>query len=127
MNDEHKVHHKVLASPPVSQLGQTQWHMLRASTPMHSQTTVTKPAGPNGKFARYEQTEFGKPLLGPKRCDHCRIDESAVLGPATERNVANSGSAAEKRAKLDPIRGLHSPLPHVVLFSIRQSVHRGAS
>jgi hypothetical protein len=27
---------------------------------MHSQTTLTKPAGPTGKFVQYEQTEFGK-------------------------------------------------------------------
>jgi hypothetical protein len=27
---------------------------------MHSQTTLTKPAGPTGKFVQYEQTDFGK-------------------------------------------------------------------
>jgi hypothetical protein len=60
MNDEHKDHDKVLASPPASHLGEIHWHILRASTQMHSQTTVKKPAGPTGKFVQYEQTEFGK-------------------------------------------------------------------
>jgi hypothetical protein len=60
MNDEHKDHNKVLASPPASHLAEIHLHILRASTFMHSQTTVKKLAGPTGKFVQYEQTEFGK-------------------------------------------------------------------
>lgn len=32
MNDEHKDHNKVLASPPASHLGKIHWHILRDST-----------------------------------------------------------------------------------------------
>jgi len=60
INDEHRDNNKILASPPASHLGEIHWHILRASTQMHSQTTVKKPAGPTGKFVQYEQTEFGK-------------------------------------------------------------------
>lgn len=59
MRDGRKEGHEILASPPTSRLGEMHWHILRASTLMHSET-LRKKAGETGRFVQYERTEFGR-------------------------------------------------------------------
>ena len=60
MSEKPKEGHEIFVSSPAPKLGAVRWQILRASTQMHSQTTLKKPAGPTGKIVPYEQTEFGK-------------------------------------------------------------------
>jgi hypothetical protein len=59
MRDERKEGYEILASPAASKLGEVHWHILRASTLMHS-LTLRQKAGETGRFVQYEQTEFGR-------------------------------------------------------------------